>query len=148
MGNPLWEQKAFHASCSMILGDSHHWIPVHVPGAWLRNCISSSTPCCLQSHRVLPPSLCLAPLPHTLVLGHCSSHSPPQWHPNQLCCSHHIWWGFLSLWVGVREEALVIFRADAVVHLVSLLEIKRGVTTCTGWLNLIPHTPSKMRKKD
>lgn len=34
------------------------------------------------------------------------------------------------------------------VHLVSLLEIKNGVTACTGWLNLIPHTSSKRRKKD
>lgn len=51
-----------------------------------------------------PTQLMPCPIPShhlSLVFGHCSSHSPPQWHPNQLCCSHRVWWGFLTLWVGV-----------------------------------------------
>lgn len=40
----------------------------------------------------------------------------------------------------------MIFRANAVVYLVSRLEIKNGVTAGIGWLNLITHT--SRRKKD
>lgn len=59
-----------------------------------------------------------------------------------------LWESGSGKWGLIREEALVIFRADGVVHLERLLEIKNGVTACTGWLNLIPHTSPKRRKKD